>query len=127
MIVMGTLFGTNDYVKVEVVPSSLELENGTAATFGVWLKAGEGVHVNARPAVTVKSETRGADFSIEGIQETGDIVDLNQPLRVECRIDGLAPGTHRVDFLLKYTYCSDKEKWCRMGQDSLSLEIEVKK
>lgn len=127
MTAISAVFGSTEYVKVEVAPRAMEMQNGKSATFELRLKAEEGIHINARPAVTVESETRGVALSIEEIGESGDRIDLNKPLKVNCKLDGIAPGIHRVDFLLNYTYCSDKEQWCRLGKDSLSIEITVDK
>ncbi len=127
LIMIGAMLGTSRYIRVEVAPSVLETEEGIPATFELRLKAGNGIHVNAQPAVSVKSDTKGVSLSIEGMKEIGSQVDLNQPIVVRCGINGLAPGTHVVKFLLNYTFCSDKEEWCRMGNDSLSIEVKVKK
>ncbi len=124
---LSVILGSTDYVKVQVKPATLEIENGVPASFDVQLRASEGVHINAQPAITIKSETGGADLSVAELPKTGDYLDMDKPIKVRCKVGGLAPGLHRIDFVLGYTYCSDKEGWCRIGRDSSSIEIKVKK
>jgi hypothetical protein len=127
MVMISTVLGSTDYVGVKVSPGTLEAENGNTVSFTLRLKASEGIHLNAEPAIIVKSMTNGAELSIAEIHKAGEYLDLAKPIRVSCRVDGLTPGRHRVDFFLSYTYCSDNEGWCRMGKDSSSIEIHVKK
>ncbi len=127
MVMMSTVLGSTDYVKVEIRPGTLEAENGSAVSFTLRLRASEGIHVNAEPTLTVRSTTSGAELSIAEIHKLGDYLDLGKPIKITCKVDGLKPGQQRVNFVLSYTYCSDKEGWCRMGKDSSSIEIHVKK
>lgn len=127
MVMISTVLGSTDYVKVEVRPGTLNAENGSAVSFTLRLRASEGIHVNAEPTLTVKSATKGAELSIAEVYKSGDYLDLGKPIKITCKVDGLTPGQQRVNFVLSYTYCSDKEGWCRMGKDSSSIEIHVKK
>ncbi len=127
VMMMSVAFGSAGYVKVEVKPATLEVENGTPASFELRLKAGDGIHVNAVPPITIKTTTDGAELSVSDLPRTGDYLDLGRPIKIQCKVTGLEPGLHRVDFVLGYTYCSDNEGWCRMGKDSTSIEIKVKK
>ncbi len=127
MLMMSTVLGSTDYVGVKVSPGTLEAENGNTVSFTLRLSASEGIHLNAEPTLTVKSATNGAELSIAEVHKSGDYLDLGKPIKITCKVDGLTPGRHRVNFVLRYTYCSDKEGWCRMGKDSSSIEIHVKK
>lgn len=124
---MSIILGSKDYVNVQVKPATLEMENGVPVSFDLRLRASEGVHINAQPAVTIKSGTEGAELSIAELPKAGDYLDMQKPIKIRCKVGGLAPGDHRVDFVVGYTYCSDKEGWCRIGSDSASIEIKVKK
>lgn len=124
---VSVIFGSTDYVKVQVEPATLEIENGVPASFDVRLRASEGVHINAHPAITVKSETEGADLSVANLPKAGDYLDTDKPIKVRCMVGGLSPGFHRIDFVVGYTYCSDREGWCRIGKDASAIEIKVKK
>ncbi len=124
---MSAIFGAKDYVKVQVAPARLDVENGVPATFKVNVRAEKGIHVNAQPAPTVKSETEGAELSVAGIPKNGDYLDLDKPIYVRCDVKGLPPGDHTVRFVMRFTFCSDTQGWCSMCTDSSSIEIRVKK
>ncbi len=126
IVMMSIVIGSTDFVKIEVKPRTLEVIESRPASFDVYLRSGEGIHVNAQPAITIKSGTEGVDFSIASLVKAGDYLDLSKPIKIACKVDGLGPGAHRADFVLSYTYCSDKEGWCRMGKDKSSVEIKVK-
>ncbi len=127
MVIMSTVFGSTDHVRVEVKPGALQVENGSHAWFYLHMRTSEGIHINAEPAITIKSVTKGAELSVVDLPKAGDYLDLAKPIKVMCGVNSFTPGQHRVDFILSYTYCSDKEGWCRMGKDSASIEIKVKK
>ncbi|MCL5267808.1 MAG: hypothetical protein M1469_06880 [Bacteroidetes bacterium] len=123
--VMSLAFEANKYITVEVPTYAVEVENGRPFTFSVKLKTAEGVHVNAQPQISVKSETEGISFRVNTIHKDGDHLDPAKPINIECETDGLATGAHRAKFILRYTYCSDTEKWCRMGSESVTVELKV--
>ena len=125
--VMSLAFDTNRYVAVEVPVSAVEVQNGKPVTFSIWLKTTDGIHVNAEPPVTLNSKTEGASFKITTIGKDGDHIDAGKPIAIECETEGLASGLHRAVFLMRYTYCSDTEKWCRMASDSVTVDLKVKK
>lgn len=127
MIMVNSLFTPAGDVKVAVKPETLELRNGSDAVFDLRLEAGEGIHVNTRPAITVESQTKGVELSIKELPKSGDYLDLGRPIEVQCKASGLTQGAHRVDFIVGFTYCSDNEGWCRLGRDSSFIEIEVSK
>ena len=124
---MGTLFGATEYVKVRVNPATLDVENGTPAAFTVNVGAQKGIHVNAQPSPTIKSETKGAELSITSLPKNGDYLDLGKPIEVRCNVKGFSPGIHTVRFEMRFTFCSDTEGWCSMGTDSSSIQIRVTK
>lgn len=124
---MSFAFGTPGYVTVEVPSSLLEVDDGKAVLFSLKLTPAEGIHVNLEPPVSVKSETHGASFRVVGVEKSGEYLDSEKPVTVECVANGMATGLHRVWILISYTYCSDEERWCRMSNDSAPVELVVKR
>ncbi len=127
MIMMNSLFAQTGGVKVALKPETHELRNGIGTVFDLQLEAGEGIHVNARPAMTIESQTKGVELSIKELPKTGEYIDLGKPIKVQCNTTGLTAGAHRIDFIVGFTYCNDNEGWCRLGRDSSSIEIRVSK
>ena len=101
--------------------------NGKPFFFFVRIKPADGIHINAKPPVNVKSLTDGATMSVKKIPESGEYLDSSKPIEVEGNFTGMNPGRYKVDFVVSYTYCSDKEKWCRFGNDTASITVRVKK
>ncbi len=124
--IMSFTFGTPKYVTVEVPSSFVEVENGKSVLFFIRLAPADGIHINVEPSVSVNSETHGASFKVAGVKASGEYLDSEKPVAVECLAEGMTPGLHRAWILISYTYCSEKEQWCRMGNDSVSVELMVK-
>lgn len=126
-VMMTTIAGIPDYVKLQLKPGPVQVENDRPATFEVRLLPNKGIHVNAEPAVNIKSLTEGVRFTIKQLPRKGEYVDPSKPIQVDCSVSGFTPGLHRIEFVLHYTYCSENEGWCRMNRDSAFVEINVKK
>lgn len=124
---MSATFGSTTYIKVNVQPGRLDMENGMSAAFAVHVHAEKGIHVNAQPTPTIKSETEGAELSIAELPKTGEYLDLQKPIKIQCEVNGMTPGNHTVHFVMGFTFCSDTQGWCSMGNDSSSIEIHIKK
>ncbi len=127
MIMMNSLFAPSQQVKVFVKPEALKIQVGSSDVFDLRLQAGEGIHVNTRPSITIESQTKGVELSIKEISKSGEYLDLEKAIEISCKTVGLAPGEYRADFAVGFTYCNDNEGWCRLGKDSSSIEIEVVK
>ncbi len=127
VMTMSFVFNSKKEVSVEVKPASVEVKNGQSFSFFVRLKSVAGVHINAQPPVSVKSETEGASLTVTEIPKAGEYLDSSKPIKVECKVTGMKAGVHKLNFVVGYTYCSETEGWCRMGKDESSIEIKVKK
>lgn len=123
---MSFAFDTPKHVTVEVPSSLIEVENGRPVLFRIRLTPADGIHINMNPPVSVTSETVGASLKVREADTSGEYLDSTEPITVECLADGMTPGLHRARFLIRYTYCSEKEQWCRMGNDSALVELMVK-
>jgi hypothetical protein len=127
ILMMITSIKSADYIKLEVKPAILDVGGDRQGHFEIMLKASEGIHVNSQPAITVRSLTDKVQFAVTDLPKSGDYLDLSRPIKVACDASGLSHGQHRAEFVVSYTYCSDNEGWCRMGKDSISIEIKVAK
>ncbi len=125
MISLG--IGTGKYVGLEVNPSKFEMKEGQSHQFRIRFMPVEGIHVNAQPPLTIKSEVDGVTFRIVKVHASSDYLDPSKPVDIDCTAGRLSPGLHKITFSLGYTFCSDAGKWCRMGNDTLSVDINIKK
>jgi hypothetical protein len=125
---MSTAIDSQKYVVIEVKNASLiDVENGKPFLFFIKIKPASGIHVNVQPPISVKPLTDGTTINVKRIPESGEYLDLSKPIEVECNVTGMNRGQHKVNFVVTYTYCSEKEKWCRFGKDTTSISLRVKK
>lgn len=124
---MSIAFDPQKYVGVETKPASIEVENGKRFSFFITLRPASGIHINAEPPISVKPAIDGARLSVREIPKKGDYVDSSKPIKVDCTVTGVGAGLHKISFVVGYTFCSENEGWCRMGKDTLSVSVRVKK
>jgi hypothetical protein len=93
----------------------------------VRVKPAEGIHVNAEPPLSIIALDSGISVKLKKVFKSGEYLDPSKPIEVECRADSTDPGPHRFSFVVGYTYCSEKDGWCRMGKDTVFVNVRVKK
>ncbi len=115
------------FVSTTVVPTSISLASGGARVLNVKFKTVDAVHVNLGPPLVVESLMKGVSFVVKSFGKSGSYLDTAKPVEIECRAKNISAGVHKVGLTFGYTYCSDKEEWCRMANDTLAVEINIKK
>ena len=131
---MSMTFNSQKYVVVGAKGKSTFVENGTPFIVLVTLKPAEGIHVNAQPPISVKlvdepsaGEGSSTVLKVKNIPRRGDSLDSSKPVEVECEVSGAGSGERNIAFVVGYTFCSSKEGWCRMGSDTVSVTVRVKR
>ncbi|HUI28599.1 MAG TPA: hypothetical protein VLX91_00175 [Candidatus Acidoferrales bacterium] len=115
------------YVVLEVKNNFIDVENGKPFKFLIEVRPSSGIHVNAQPPISVKPCDSAAKVSVKEPPKSGEYLDLSNPIEVECNVTGLDAGSHELGFVVGYTFCSNKEGWCRMSKDTVSVVVRVKK
>jgi len=124
---MSFALDSQKFVVVEVKSDFFAVENGKPFPILIEIKPVEGIHLNAKPPISVRSLTNDLTIKIEKVPTVGEWLDTSRPIKVEGNVTSMNPGRHEVDFILSYTYCSEKEKWCRFGNDTISIGLKLKK
>jgi len=129
MITMSVALDSQKYVVVEVKSQSSVVENGKPFFLFFIIKAVSGVHLNAQPPISIKPIGDTTTIKIKGVteQKSGEYLDVSKPIEVECRLNGAEAASRKLSFEIGYTYCSEKDGWCRMGKDTVSVTVRVKK
>jgi hypothetical protein len=130
MLVILTLnsgFDSQRYVTVKVERTSIQVESGKPFFIFVKIRPADGIHVNAQPPVSVKSLDSQTTLNIKAIPSSGDYLNPSKPIEIEGRVSGVGAGPHKISFIVDYTYCSEKDRWCRMGKDTVFVTIRLKK
>jgi len=126
LAIMSVAFESQKYVVVELKSKSVEVENDVAFVLLVSLKPANGIHVNVEPPISVKPLDESTKLNLKEVSMSGDYFDSSKPIIGECKVTRVAVGKHKISFIVNYTYCSDKEGWCRMGKDTVSATVNVK-
>ena len=131
---MSVAFNSQKYVAVDAKSQTRNVENGKTFLILVTIKPVDGIHVNAAPPLSIKPLVEDAmsgngltTLGVKAISKKGDYLDLSKPIQVECKVTGINPGLHKINFIVGYTFCSEKEGWCRMGSDTVSVTVKVRK
>lgn len=131
---MSITFNSQKYVAVDARSQSASIENGKPFLILITIKPVDGIHVNAQPPISIMPlvedparENSSTTFNIKEISKKGDYLESSKPIQVESKVTGFSAGFHEINFVVRYTFCSDKEGWCRMGNDTVSVTIRVKK
>jgi hypothetical protein len=137
MITMSVALDSQKYVVVEVKTRSAVVENDKPFFLFVAIKPISGVHINAQPPISIKTIGSAATINIKEVpeprahaplaQKLGEYLDVSKPIEVECKLAGVKAGPHKLSFAIDYTYCSEKDGWCRMGKDTVFVTVRVKK
>ncbi len=123
--VMSVGFESGKYVVIDFPSSSVTVENGKPFQFALRLRPAAGIHINSEPRISAESQSAGVSITVASLHTAGDMLDASQPVVLECKTEGLTPGMHDAVFVLRYTYCSDRDKWCRMATDTVRVELKV--
>ncbi len=91
------------------------------------MKPASDIHVNVEPPIDAKSLTSGATMIVKTIPAAGEWLDSAKPIEIEGKVVHISAGRHDLKFILNYTFCSEKEKWCRFGKDTVSIRVSVGK
>ena len=127
VMIMNVGLESQKYVMVEAKPPTVGVENGKTFFLQVKFKPANGIHVNVQPPVTVRSLDDEIIANVKEMPASGEYLDFTKPVEIECKMTKGRIGEHRLNLVIDYTYCSDKEKWCRMGRDTVSVKVRVKK
>ena len=127
ILAMNVAFNSQKYVVVEVRSKSVEVENEKPFPLFVSIKPAVGIHVNVGPPISIKSPDKSTTLNIKDMPKSGEYLDPSRPIEVEGEIRGVNIGRYKIIFTVGYTYCSEKEGWCRMGNDTVSVTVNVKK
>jgi len=127
VMTMSVTIDSQKYVTVKVKNNPINVADGKSFLFYVDIKPVEGIHINAQPPISMKLLDHGTTMVVKKIPQSGEYLDLSKPVEIEGNISDLDAGEHKVNFVVSYTYCSEKEKWCRMGKDTVSITLNVKK
>ncbi|MFZ1080806.1 MAG: hypothetical protein WAO19_02640 [Candidatus Kryptoniota bacterium] len=127
IITMNIAADSQKYVIVEVKSPTTNVENGKPFSFFIKIKPANGIHINVQPPISIKPLTDGTTMNVKEIPESGEYLDLSKPIEVEGVVTRMNLGQRKVNFVVSYTYCSEKEKWCRFGKDTISVSLRVKK
>jgi hypothetical protein len=126
VMAMSMIFNSQKYVTVNARSESMDIENGKPFFILLTLKPAGGIHVNVQPPITAKSVNGSATLNVKEIPKAGEYLDPSKPVKVECRVTDASSGSHKISFIVGYTFCSDKESWCRMENDTVSVTVKVK-
>ena len=118
---------SHKYVTVEIKKNSVAVENGKPFSVFIQLKPAYGIHLNAKPPVSVKSLTDNLKMKVEDVPIVGEWIDPARPIEIKGNVISMNSVRHEAKFVLSYTYCSEKEKWCRFGNDTISIFLKAKK
>lgn len=127
ILTMSTGFDSQKYVAVEVEKTSIRAESGKPFLLFVKIRPEDGIHVNAQPPVSVKSLDSQTTLNVKAMPKSGEYLDPSKPIKIEGRVTGVGAGPRKISFIVEYTYCSEKDRWCRMGKDTVSVTIRLKK
>ncbi len=134
VMTMSVAINSEKYVTVEAKSQATSVENGKPFILLLAMKSLNGIHVNVQPPFSIKplvenpgSANGSTTLKLKAIPKKGDYVDLSKHIKVECELTGINPGLHNVRFIVGYTFCSEKEGWCRMGSDTVSVTVNMKK
>ena len=137
MVTMSVALDSQRYVVVEVKSRSAVVENDKPFLLFVTIRPVNGVHVNAQPPISIKAIESAASINIKEVpeprahvpvaQKLGEYLDVSKPIEIECKLAGVKAGPHKLSFQIDYTYCSEKDGWCRMGKDTVFAIVRVKK
>lgn len=121
----------NEYVRLEVHPTSTIIRPGTSAVVEFRLVPVEGIHVNVDPPVKFSLDS-AAGISLDGepVMTTDSSTGyLSTRVPVHQRImlgKQVAPGRISVKGTLTYFFCSDSEGWCNRRKEPVEFTILVK-
>ncbi len=115
------------YVVVELKKPPIEVENGKPFSIFINMKPSSGIHLNAQPPISVKPLSGSETVNVKELSKSGEYLNSAKPVEVECTITGVSVGPHKMSFIVGYTYCSEKDGWCRMGKDTVSVTVKVLK
>lgn len=118
---------SQDYVVVRPKTTMMLVENGKSFRILVDLRAATGIHVNSRPPVSVKSLDDKITATVGTMPDSGEYMDVSKPIEIDCTMNGLPAGRHLARFVIGFTFCSVDAGWCRMGDDTVSITLKVKK
>ena len=127
IVIMVVAFDSQNYVVVEIKGRTAEVRNDKPFLLYLSMKPIGGIHINVEPPISVKQLDDMTALNVKKVPKSGEYLDSSKPIEVECKVKGVGAGPHKLRFVVDYTYCSDKEGWCRMGKDTVSATVRVKK
>lgn len=123
VLTMSSGFDSQKYVSVKAERTSVHVESGKPFFLFVRIRPADGIHVNAQPPVSVRSLDSQTTLNVKNIPSTGDYLDSSKPVKIEGKLSGVAGEPRRISFIVEFTYCSEKGRWCRVGKDTVSVTI----
>jgi len=127
IMIMSIATDSQKYVTIRVKKDLLVVENDKPFSFYIIVKPASGIHVNAQPPVSVKPLEAEMIMKLKKITMLGEWLDSSKPIEIEGKVASMDSGEHEIKFIVSYTYCSEKDKWCRFGNDTISVSLKVKK
>ena len=127
LTVMSFITGSQKYVSFHASSQSSSIKNGEPFDILVNIKPAAGIHLNANPPISVKPVDGSAVMTLRQPGLRGEYLDLARPVKIECEVKGLPEGDRTISFILGYTFCSADEGWCRMGSDTIAVNVKVGK
>jgi hypothetical protein len=126
IVMMAMLLNFEKYVLLEAKSKSVDVRNEVPFLVLVSMKPVKGIHINTEPPISVTALDRKVTAHVKAVHKSRGYLDSSKPIEVECKPIGVEPGLHKFSYSVNYAYCSEKDGWCRMGRDTVSVTVRVK-
>jgi|GEM_PF-6206616 hypothetical protein len=113
------------YVQINLEGIPKNIRAGEAFFVSIRVTPRSDISVSAIPPMRIRSIS--APFKVTELEVQLVDVKLNteKPIRVLVQNVERKTGKQKVELEVQLSYCSDEEKWCRIGKKMLDFELEV--
>lgn len=110
-------------MNLEGVPESVK--SGQSFVVSIRLTPQSDISVSAMPPVRIRSLSPAFKVNEVEVQVVDVRLNTDEPIRVTVQNLGEKIGMEKVQIEVQLSYCSEEEKWCRIGKKILEFELEV--
>ncbi|RCK74579.1 MAG: hypothetical protein IGBAC_1527 [Ignavibacteriae bacterium] len=119
-----------EYVQVSyfIKPDILKPNSEAKLYLNFFPKAG--IHINIDPPIELQLDNKIATLKKLELSKSknSEYLDHNKPIVQSIKLNkNLKPGKIKLTGNLTYFYCSEKDGWCSKAEQSIELNITIKK
>ncbi|MGC8595242.1 MAG: hypothetical protein ACP5US_04955 [Candidatus Kryptoniota bacterium] len=113
------------YIQMSLEDIPANIKAGQVFTVSVRVRPQPGISLSAMPPIRIRSISPQFKVIEVELQVVDVKLNIDEPIRVVVQDVEGKQGKQKVQLEVQLSYCSDEEKWCRIGKKILDAELEV--